>query len=114
MLSVAFTSFTVAVLSGLAFGPFIGALVIEGAASIAFMLQHFLATLALPFYAKRNKFLRITTHVIIPSIALIMIAFAVLSTVYPVPAYPLNLLAYAVTTWGILGAFLISLKSNKK
>ena len=114
ILSVAAFSFFIALASGLAFGPLIGALVIEGAASIAFMLQHFFATLALPFYARKRRALNLLTHVIVPSGALIMIAFAVLSTVYPIPAYPLNLPAYAVAAWALLGGALIIRKSMKK
>ncbi|MGC8635791.1 MAG: APC family permease [Thermoprotei archaeon] len=107
VLTVALTSLAIAILSGELFGPFMGALVIEGAASIAFMLQHFFATVALPFYAKRNKTLDLARHVVIPSAAIILMAFAIVSTVYPIPAYPLNLPAYIVTAWALLGLFLV-------
>ncbi len=113
ILAVALTSLIVAILSGEVFGPFMGALVIEGAASIAFMLQHFLATAALPFYARRNRILDLAKHVMIPLAALFLMAFAILSTVYPVPAYPLNLPAYVVAAWALLGLFLI-MKRQKR
>ncbi|WP_449463670.1 APC family permease [Tardisphaera miroshnichenkoae] len=112
VLTATLTSLVIAILSGEVFGPFMGALVIEGAASIAFMLQHFFATLALPFYAKRNKILNVTRHVLIPIAALILMAFAILSTVYPAPAYPLNLPAYIAAAWALLGLFLVIKKQK--
>ena len=109
IIAVAIVSFIIAVVSGIIFGPFVGALVIEGAASIAFMLQHSLATLSLPFYSRREKHLKVTVHVVIPAISLVFIAFAILSTVYPIPAFPLNLPAYMVIAWTIAGVLLIAL-----
>lgn len=106
---VAIVSFIIAVASGLLFGPFVGALVIEGAASIAFMLQHALATLSLPVYSRRQKNLKILVHVVVPAVALGFIAFAIFSTVYPVPAYPFNLPAYIVIAWIIAGVLLVAL-----
>ncbi len=119
IISVAIISFLIAVVSGIIFGPFVGALVIEGAASIAFMLQHALATISLPFYSRREKHLRVTVHVVIPAVALGFIAFAILSTVYPVPAFPFNLPAYMVIAWIIAGLLVIAfmgqaLKGRKK
>jgi amino acid transporter len=109
IITVAVLSFIIAVGSGLIFGPFVGALVIEGAASIAFMLQHAIATFSLPFYTHRERLLRISTHIVIPAVALGFIAFAIFSTVYPVPAYPLNLPAYMVIAWIIVGALVIAM-----
>jgi len=114
IITVAVISFIIAVASGLIFGPFVGALVIEGAASIAFMLQHALATFSLPFYAHREKILRISSHIIIPAAALVFIAFAIFSTVYPVPPFPFNLPAYMVVGWILIGALLISMVGTHK
>jgi len=113
IITVAILSFIIAVASGLAFGPFTGALVIEGAASIAFMLQHSIATFSLPFYSHREKVLRISTHIVIPAVALGFIAFAIFSTVYPVPSFPLNLPAYLVAGWIILGALVIAIAGTR-
>ncbi|KJE49880.1 MULTISPECIES: APC family permease [unclassified Acidiplasma] len=107
ILTTAVFSFIIALISGLIFGPFIGALVIEGAASIAFMLQHAIATLSLPVYTKREKEFHIFADLIIPAIAIIFIGFAIFSTVYPVPAFPLNLPAYMVGVWILIGLILI-------
>lgn len=113
ILTTAVLSFIIALVSGLIFGPFTGALVIEGAASIAFMLQHALATLSLPFYTHRERITRITTHIALPAIALGFIAFAIFSTVYPIPAFPLNLPAYMVIAWIILGALVFTMVSSR-
>ena len=113
IIAVAISSFIIAVISGILFGPFIGALVIEGAASIAFMLQHSLATLSLPFYSKRERNLKIIQHIVIPAIALGFIAFAIFSTVYPVPVYPFNLPAYMVIAWALAGVVLIMIINNR-
>ena len=112
IITVAIVSFIIAVISGIAFGPFVGALVIEGAASIAFMLQHSLATLSLPVYSKKERQLKILVHIVIPVIALGFIAFAILSAVYPVPAFPLNLPAYMVAAWIIAGVILVAFVSR--
>jgi amino acid transporter len=114
IITVAVLSFIIAVASGLIFGPFVGALVIEGAASIAFMLQHALATFSLPFYTHREKVLRISSHIIIPAVALGFIAFAIFSTVYPVPAFPFNLPAYMVVGWVLIGALVIAMVGTHK
>ena len=114
IITVAILSFIIAVASGLIFGPFTGALVIEGAASIAFMLQHGIATFSLPFYTHREKMLRLSTHIVIPAVALGFIAFAIFSTVYPVPAFPLNLPAYIIVGWAIIGALVISMVGTRK
>ena len=114
IITVAVLSFIIAVTSGLIFGPFVGALVIEGAASIAFMLQHAIATFSLPFYTRREKILRISSHIIIPPVAMGFIAFAIFSTVYPIPAFPFNLPAYMVVGWVIIGALLIAIVGSRK
>ncbi|WP_188681059.1 APC family permease [Thermogymnomonas acidicola] len=113
ILAVAVLSFIISVVSGLIFGPFVGALVIEGAASIAFMLQHALATLSLPFFSRKERMMNITMHVIIPALALGFIGFAIFSTIYPVPAYPLNLPAYMVVAWIIIGLAVVYSLSKK-
>ncbi|MEM0134555.1 MAG: APC family permease [Thermoplasmatales archaeon] len=113
ILTVAVLSFVIAIVSGLIFGPFVGALVIEGGASIAFMLQHAIATFSLPFYSHREKVLRISTHIVIPAAALGFIAFAVFSTVYPVPAFPLNIPAYMILAWILIGILVISIISSR-
>lgn len=114
IITTAVLSFIIALASGLIFGPFTGALVIEGAASIAFMLQHALATLSLPFYTHRERITRITTHIGLPVVALGFIAFAIFSTVYPIPAFPLNLPAYMVIGWILVGALVLSMVRTRK
>jgi amino acid transporter len=114
IITVAVLSFVIAIVSGLIFGPFTGALVIEGGASIAFMLQHAIATFSLPFYSHKEKVLRISTHIVIPVIALGFIGFAIFSTVYPVPAYPFNLPAYMVIAWIIIGLLVLALLGSKR
>ena len=42
------------------------------------------------------------------------IAFAIFSTVYPVPAFPFNLPAYMVVGWVIIGALLIATVGSRK
>ncbi|WP_061951167.1 hypothetical protein [Acidiplasma cupricumulans] len=71
------------------------------------MLQHAIATLSLPVYTKREKEFHIIADLIIPAIAIIFIGFAIFSTVYPVPAFPLNLPAYMVGVWILIGLILI-------
>ncbi len=78
------------------------------------MLQHAIATLSLPFYTHREKVLRISTHILIPTIALGFIAFAIFSTVYPVPSFPFNLPAYIIIGWIVIGALVISMVGTHK
>ncbi|MDS0256791.1 APC family permease [Thermoplasmatales archaeon AK] len=110
---VAVLSFIIAIASGLLFGPFVGALVIEGAASIAFMLQHALATLSLPFFSRKERMMNIAMHIVVPALALGFIAFAIFSTVYPIPAYPFNLPAYIVIGWIIIGLVVVLFLSRE-
>jgi hypothetical protein len=78
------------------------------------MLQHALATLSLPFYTHRERITRITTHIGLPVVALGFIAFAIFSTVYPIPAFPLNLPAYMVIAWILVGALVLSMVRTRK
>lgn len=114
IITVAFASFITAILSGLAFGPFVGALVIEGAASIAFMLQHFIATTSLPIYSRKIGNFKLFYMLVLPLIAIIFIAFAIFSTVYPVPSYPYNLPAYIIIAWTAIGGVVLYLVTKRK
>ena len=50
----------------------------------------------------------------IPPVAMGFIAFAIFSTVYPVPVFPFNLPAYMVVGWVIIGVLLIATVGSRK
>lgn len=90
---------------GLAFGPYIGGLLMLVANAYAAYLEHILASIGLPFFARKNKVFNIFTHLILPIIAIAILLAVLASTVYPsVPAYPFNIAVYIGIAWiGISG-----------
>lgn len=62
-------------------------------ATYGFLVSYFLVTLAAPLYLRRKGELR-AHHVVSSVAALVLLAVVLVGTVYPVPAWPYNILPY--------------------
>ena len=46
---------------------------------------------------------------VLPALAVLMLAYVVYRTFWPIPAYPLNLPGYIAIAWVVLGAVLLAI-----
>ena len=85
---------------GLAFGPFVGGLMMLFANGYAAYLEHILASIGLPFLAKKNGSFSMVYHLIVPIIGIAILLAILVSTIYPtLPAYPFNYAVYVGIAW---------------
>ncbi len=91
---IAAVSYLVSIAAGLLIGPLDGFLYLVTASSAALFIGHILSNFGLAFTFKKLKELKITLHVVIPSIATIVLAVAMYYSFVP-PAYPVD---YAIIT----------------
>ncbi len=94
---IAAVSYFVSLAAGLLIGPLDGFLYLVTASSAALFIGHILSNFGLAVTFKKLKELKIILHVIIPSIATIILAVAMYYSFVP-PAYPVD---YAIITAGI-------------
>ncbi len=99
-LFVYITSLALALIFGAIFGPFTGGLVMLYMNAYAAYLEHIVASIGLPFYAKKKGDFNIFSHLIIPIIAIAILIAVIVSTFYPSPpSYPYNIAAYVGVAW---------------
>lgn len=98
--------FAVAVVSSLAFGgPTAGFDFSISLGSIVAILLYMSACIAVPcLYLRyqRNEF-HVVRHLVIPAIGVLVFIGPLVSSVYPVPPYPLNLVPYIDLVWLLVG-----------
>ncbi len=94
IITIAMFSYFVSLVAGLLIGPSYGFLYLVTASSAALFIGHILSNFGLAFTFKKLKELKITLHVIIPSLATIILAIAMYFSFVP-PAYPVD---YAILT----------------
>ena len=92
---------------GLLFGPLAGGLMMLFANAYAAYFEHILASIALPFYARKNNFFNLLYHLIIPIIGIAILLAVIISTVYPaLPGYPYNIAVIIGIAWLGISALL--------
>lgn len=93
-------SLSVGLAFGFAFGPEIGGLVMLFANGYAAYTEHIVASIGLPFYAKKMGDFKVLQHLVFPIIAVGVLAAVIFFTLYPAPpAYPYNIAAYVGIGW---------------
>jgi len=80
---VAILATIVALIAGLAMGPFNGFIMLVTTASLALYVGHIIANLTLGIFYYRQKQLNWFFHVIVPVIASILVGFSIFFTMYP-------------------------------
>lgn len=93
-------SIGVAIIFGLLFGPEAGGLLMLYANAYAAYTEHIVASVGLPFFARRKGDFRMLQHLVFPAIAIAVLAAVMVSTLYPaLPPYPYNIAAFAGIGW---------------
>jgi amino acid transporter len=95
----------IAVVAGLIWGTESGFLVLATTLTIGAIIVYALGNIALTvFYRRehRGEF-SVVKHLALPLIALALLVYVLYRTVWPVPAYPLNVPAYLSIVWLVLG-----------
>ena len=95
----------IAVVAGLIWGPASGFLVLATTLTIGAIVVYALGNVALTvFYRRehRSEF-NVVKHLALPLVALALLVYVLYRTVWPVPAYPLNVPAYLSIIWLVLG-----------
>ncbi|EME25805.1 Cationic amino acid transporter 2 [Galdieria sulphuraria] len=80
---VAFLATIVALIAGLAMGPFDGFIMLVTTASLALYVGHIIANLTLGIFYYRQKQLNWFFHVVVPVVASILVGFSIFFTMYP-------------------------------
>ncbi|GCF07189.1 APC family permease [Dictyobacter arantiisoli] len=81
-------------------------------AAFGFLLAYFLISIAAPLYLRRIKELR-TIHSILAILAIICLLVPTIGSLYPVPAYPINLFPYIFIAYMLIGAIWLYLASRR-
>ena len=81
------SSIIASIIAGLILGPYYGFLFLITIASIALFAGHIMSDFALPFLFKKLNELKISFHLVLPIISLVVLAFGVYYSVYP-PSFP--------------------------
>ena len=93
-------SIVISLTFGLLFGPLAGGLIMLFANAYAAYFEHILASIGLPFFARKNNFFNLLYHLIIPIIGIAILLAVIVSTVYPaLPSYPYNIAVIIGIAW---------------
>jgi amino acid transporter len=96
--------------TGFLFGIFNAGSFTAEVLTLAIIVVYIMGNVALPFFYWREyrKEFRWGLHVILPIIASLFLLVALYGSVFPVPAYPLNLVPYVVLVWLLIGVGVLS------
>lgn len=100
---------TLAIGAGVLWGTNQGFVVLAVTVTIGAMIVYALGNLALPvFYWKeyRSEF-SVLKHLLVPATAVGLLVYVLYRTVWPVPAFPLNVPAYAALGWLLLSLLIV-------
>jgi len=102
--------------TGFLFGPFVASQVIAEILTIAIIMVYILGNIALfRFYRKEypNEF-SVWLHGVFPIVSSLFLIIALIGSIFPVPAYPLNLPPYIVLVWILIGFWVLSYLRRKR
>lgn len=93
-------SLVIALIFGFIFGPVTGGLVMLFANGYSAYTEHIVASIGLPFYAKKMKDFHLVQHLVFPAVAIGVLIAVMFFTLYPTPpSYPYNIAAYVGIAW---------------
>jgi len=103
---------TLAIGLGLGFwlGPFNAFLFLATVLSIGALIAYILASIALPVFMLRREraSFRVIAHLVLPAASIIIVAFPLYTSVWPLPANPFDYAVYAVGAWVVIGLALLA------
>jgi amino acid transporter len=93
-------SLVISLIFGAIYGPFMGGLWLLFANGYAAYTEHIVASIGLPFFARRKGVFNVFKHLVFPVVAVGVLLAVMVSTVYPsFPAAPLNSAVYVGIGW---------------
>ncbi|MBM7644605.1 amino acid transporter [Scopulibacillus daqui] len=102
--------------TGFLFGPFAASQLIAEVLTLSLIMVYILGNVALVFFYRReypNEF-SWWLHGFFPIVSSVFLLIALYGSIFPVPAYPMNLPPYIVLVWIVIGfAVLAYLKRNR-
>jgi amino acid transporter len=103
---------TVAIGLGLGFwlGPFPSFLFLATVLSVGALIAYIMASVALPVFMLRRQreSFRVVTHLLLPAVAIVIVAFPLYSSVWPLPPSPFDYAVYSVAAWILIGLVLLA------
>jgi amino acid transporter len=104
LLEVAIT-LAVGLALGFWLGPFPSFLFLATVLSVGALIVYILASVALPAFMlrKERSSFRVLTHLVLPAVAIVIVAFPLYTSVWPLPADPFNYAVFAVAGWIVIG-----------
>jgi amino acid transporter len=90
-------------------GPFNSFLFLATVLSIGALIAYIMASAALPAYMLREhrQQFRVLPHLLLPAAAIVIVAFPLYTTVWPLPASPFDYAVFAVGGWIVIGLVLL-------
>jgi amino acid transporter len=91
-------------------GPFPSFLFLATVLSVGALIVYIMASAALPVYMLRRErdSFRLIRHLLLPAVAVVIVAFPLYTSVWPLPASPFNYAIYAVGGWIVLGLVMLA------
>ncbi len=90
-------------------GPFNSFLFLATVLSIGALIAYIMASAALPVFMLRQhrRAFRAVPHLLLPAAAIVIVAFPLYTSVWPLPASPFDYAVYAVGVWIVIGLVLL-------
>lgn len=98
---------------GLLFGPLEGFFFLGTIATLGALLVHLFLNATVGNFFRRLRAIRWLWHYVVPGLGVIFILFPMYFTLFPAPAYPVNIAPYVVALWLIAGLWMLSRVSRE-
>jgi amino acid transporter len=91
-------------------GPFPSFLFLATVLSVGALIVYIMASAALPVFMLRKErdSFHVVWHLLLPAVAIVIVAFPLYTSVWPLPASPFNYAVYAVGVWILLGLIMLA------
>ena len=99
----------VALGAGLTWGTVNGFYVLAATLTDGALLIYILGNVGLPVFYRREhrQHFNVLTHILMPVMAILILGYVFYRTLWPIPAYPLNLPGYFAIFWVVVGIILV-------
>ncbi len=98
---------------GLLFGPLEGFFFLGTIATLGALLVHLLLNATVGNFFRRLRSVRWLWHYVVPGLGVIFILFPLYFTLFPAPAYPVNIAPYVVALWLLGGLWMLRRVSQR-
>ncbi|MCY0899179.1 MAG: APC family permease [Firmicutes bacterium] len=103
------TAITVAVvtIAGVLFGPLEGFFLLGTIATLGALLVHLAVNASVGMFFRKLRKVRWLWHYVVPGLGVVFIFFPLYYTLFPAPAYPVDLAPYVVALWLAVGLIVL-------